>query len=282
MLRGLPASGKSTEAQKIMDQGGNYVRLNRDLLREMFHFGVWSGKHEGFVVDTEKQLALIALSNGQNVIIDDTNLTKKHEDMWKEVAKQGNAKFEIMDIETPYLTCLYRDTTRQKQVGAHVILRMALMSGRYPVPVKGFVICDIDGTIANIDHRLHYVQDVEKKDWKSFFKAMGDDKLRVDTWKLLNEFDAQGYQIIFVSARPEDYRQETEWWLDANIDLPYAGVIMRASGDKRPDTEVREQIYDQLFAKYPIHKVIDDRPSVIRMWQSKGLDVIDVGKGVEF
>ena len=31
-----------------------------------------------------------------------------------------------------------------------------------------------------------------------------------------------------------------------------------------------------------LHSVIDDRPSVIRMWKENGLNVIDVGNGEEF
>ncbi len=58
---------------------------------------------------------------------------------------------------------------------------------------------------------------------------------------------------------------------------------MRRSGDKRPDTEVKQQIYDTYFKdKYNIAYVIDDRPSVIQMWRSNGLEVIDVGEGVDF
>ena len=58
---------------------------------------------------------------------------------------------------------------------------------------------------------------------------------------------------------------------------------MRRGTDKRPDTEVKKQILDTYFPdKSVIHTVIDDRPSVIRMWREQGLKVIDVGEGIEF
>ena len=56
MLRGISGSGKSTRAKELMLEHGNLVRINRDLLREMLHFGKWSGKNEGLVVDVEKGL----------------------------------------------------------------------------------------------------------------------------------------------------------------------------------------------------------------------------------
>lgn len=57
---------------------------------------------------------------------------------------------------------------------------------------------------------------------------------------------------------------------------------MRRAKDSRPDTEVKQDILDQYFKKELIDVVIDDRPSVIRMWRSNGLEVLDVGKGEEF
>ena len=36
-------------------------------------------------------------------------------------------------------------------------------------------IFDLDGTLALIEHRLHFIQGPEK-DWRGFFAAVGDDK----------------------------------------------------------------------------------------------------------
>jgi hypothetical protein len=58
---------------------------------------------------------------------------------------------------------------------------------------------------------------------------------------------------------------------------------MRRADDKREDTEVKAQMLDIYFPdKTKIVQVIDDRPSVIRMWQERDLPVLDVGKGIEF
>lgn len=104
----------------------------------------------------------------------------------------------------------------------------------------------------------------------------------------------QGKTIIFVSGRPERCRKDTEQWL-ANHGFAlehtapigwsgrsYFALLMRQDADSRPDTEVKQDILDKLLKKSWIHKVIDDRPSVIRMWASNGLSILDVGDGVEF
>jgi hypothetical protein len=57
---------------------------------------------------------------------------------------------------------------------------------------------------------------------------------------------------------------------------------MRRKGDKRQDTDVKSDIYNRYLKQYDIVRVFDDRPSVIRMWREKGLEVEDVGNGEEF
>lgn len=283
MMKGLACSGKSTKAKEIVEQG-NWVRVNRDLIREMLHFNKFNGKNEGITVDVEKSMTIAFLMTGLNVVVDDCNLNPKNREMWSNVAKDSNAKFEVMEINTPWLECATRELKRQK-IGVDVVTKMALQYGLYPQPKKGFVICDIDGTISDTTHRLHYVKDVEKKDWKGFFSEMSKDPMREDTFEKLTSFYNAGFEIIFVTARPEDYRKETEEWLKKHLDchIDWTALIMRNSGDGRPDTEVKQQIYDMYFkGKYEVNTVIDDRPSVIRMWRENGLHVIDVGEGKEF
>ena len=285
MLRGIPASGKSTKAAEIVANGNRFVRVNKDLLRVMLHFDKWTGKNESITAEAENILIRGLIRSGNNVVIDNTNLSERHEAGYKMVADELKASFEVIEIDTPYEECVSRDNTREKRVGRDVILRFALMTAKYPKPEKGIIICDIDGTIANIDHRLHYVKG-EKKDWKGFFSQMHLDTVREDVLKMLWDYQEAGHQIIFVSARPEDYKDSTNEWLRNNVfdrGVSYEGLIMRRSGDKRDDVEVKGDIYHQLFkGKYEIEAVIDDRPKVIRMWKLNNLNVHDVGPGVEF
>ena len=157
MMRGLPASGKSTKASEIVEQGG-WVRLNRDLLRTMLHNDKFTGRNEGLTVDAEKYLAHEFLKDGTNVVVDDCNLGESHRDMWSNIAKMAEAKFEVIDMATPVSTCRFRDMERQKKVGADVITNMALRYGLHPKPAKGYILCDLDGTLADITHRLHCVK----------------------------------------------------------------------------------------------------------------------------
>lgn len=283
MLKGLPASGKSTRAKEIVSTG-NYVRVNRDLLRTMLHFDKWSGQNEGTTVDMEKAIATAALVRGTSVVVDDCNLNHSNKDMWKEVAKSCNATFGVETIDTSMEECLKRDIGREKAVGSHVITNMALQYGLYPKPTKGFILCDLDGTLCDITHRLQYAKG-ETKDWAKFFSEIPNDSIRNDTVEMLLKYEDAGHEIIFVSARPDTYREQTEAWLEKSMRgyKLHKTLIMRKSSDTRDDVEVKQQMYDLYFKdKYPIETVIDDRPKVIRMWQANNVPVIDVGAGVEF
>jgi predicted kinase len=281
MMRGLPASGKSTKAAEIIASGGEYYRVNRDLLRKMLHNDIFTHQREKLTINMQQVLVIRLLSEGKNVIVDDTNLGEKHETFWRDVASLCDAKFEVIDMmETvTYQTCLERNVTRANGVPNGVIENMALQY-QY-VPYKKIVVCDIDGTVADLTHRLEYARG-EKKDWKKFFSLLSEDTPRHDVYKAADALAVvNDAALIFVSARPEDYRAETEQWLWKN-NMNFSALIMRRKGDKRQDTDVKSDIYNRYLKQYSIVRVFDDRPSVIRMWREKGLEVEDVGDGIEF
>lgn len=302
IMKGLPASGKSTIAQGMIIDHGNTVRINKDLLRKMLHFNKFTGKNEGLTRDAARALAKAFLTNNINVIIDDTNLNEGTMQSWKDFAKELDVTHEVVDLtDVPVEECVLRDTDRQESVGGVVIKNMALKAGLKTFAQKSVVLCDIDGTIADTTHRLHYVNKeahdkwVEamkpedrpteewKKDWKGFFSEMEMDPVRKDIQAMLIALYNEGYTIIFMSARPENYREATLRWLQAHF-LTFAyTLIMRREGDKRPDTEAKKDMLEQHFPdKGVIHTIFDDRPSVIRLWKEMGLNVVDVGKGEEF
>lgn len=280
-MKGLPASGKSTAAEELV-QKYNAVRLNKDLLRTMMNFDHFTGTNERRVHNASQTLAREFLKMGTNVIIDDTNLNPNTVDAWKRIAAETGAKIEYVDFtDVDVETCIERDKVREKKVGKHVIQRMALQYLDY---WKGepVVICDMDGTLADCSHRQHHL-DGEKKDWRGFFSEMDKDLLRVDVYEQVKDAVMRSNaKLILVSARPDNYREVTEEWLYRNVAFRYDALIMRFANDKRPDTEVKEEIYEKLLKNLKIVKVFDDRPAVIRMWRSKGLDVVDVGNGEEF
>jgi hypothetical protein len=75
-------------------------------------------------------------------------------------------------------------------------------------------------------------------------------------------------------------RSETVKWLHEH-GIYYDVLRMRAAGDFTPDEQLKEQWLAE-YDKDRILCVFDDRPKVVRMWQSHGLFVFNCGDGTEF
>lgn len=133
------------------------------------------------------------------------------------------------------------------------------------------ILCDIDGTLANINHRLHHVKN-GNTNWDAFFAGIKDDIPIESTISILNKF-ASDYEIILVTGRPEEYRQATLDWLTDNV-IPFHALWMRPSKDYRPDHVVKKDLLAKIkkcYGEFRIDFVIDDRPSVVEMWRNEGL-----------
>lgn len=138
------------------------------------------------------------------------------------------------------------------------------------------VICDLDGTLFNIDHRLHYL---EKKDWDGFFGAVKDDTPNAWCVELVRAMARAGHEIIFVSGRNESARPATEEWM-RRLGLDTHWLFMRPEKSRQPDYELKEAFYEhEIKDKKNVLFVVEDRKQVVDMWRSKGLTVLHCEEG---
>lgn len=275
LLRGLPASGKSTYAKELVSKNHKWVRVNKDDLRAMMNNGEFSGKLEKQVVKTEREIAENALKLGKNVVIDDTNFNPTHEEYFRQLAKTYKAEFEVKFFDTPLEECIKRDNKRPNGVGETVIRRMynqylkpksAIYEHNKSLPKA--VICDIDGTLAHMKDRSPY-------DWS----RVGEDKIDPIIKNLLNTLKEKHIKILFVSGRDEVCRKETNEWLREN-GIPHAPLFMRRENDSRQDSVVKREIFERCIRDlYDIEFVLDDRDQVVDMWRSLGLKCLQVAEG---
>lgn len=138
---------------------------------------------------------------------------------------------------------------------------------------------DIDGTIANIEHRRGYVAS-RPKNWPAFQAGIPNDTPYEDIVWLLNAVAAQpDVRVILCSARSEDDRAVTETWLrDHNIG--YHQLYMRASRDYRRDSVVKIELLQQIRADHGAPWLwIDDRNQVVDAIRSQGVRVLQVAPG---
>lgn len=283
MLKGLPASGKSTWAKEQQKQG-SFVRISKDEIRPML--GGYSPRREKEVIRIRNRLIEEAIGIRRSVIVDDTNLNPIHERSISQLAKKLGVKFEINDsfLQVSPEECIERDLHRgEKSVGASVIWEMyykwlAPQNLKYleqDFEKPRCVIVDIDGTLAhNTSGRSFYSYEQISKDTPDPFVTCMVDAL----YHYGVEQSGERYpKIIIVSGREDSCREETEAWLDKNF-IPFDEFYMRKADDHRPDTIVKREIYENhIKDRYAVLGVIDDRPVVCRMWRSLGFRVAQVG-----
>jgi hypothetical protein len=93
----------------------------------------------------------------------------------------------------------------------------------------------------------------------------------------------QQYQIIVMSGRDSVCRGDTQDWLQDN-DVMYDELYMREKGDMRKDADVKWSLYKKFVdGRFNVFFVIDDRPSMCRLWVDRGFKVFAVGnQNIEF
>jgi predicted kinase len=123
ILRWLPASGKSTEAKKLVEEG--MKRVNKDLLREMLDFWVWSKANEALVNEIEYDLIQSLLSRGISVVVDDTNISMSRVNLLEAIWMWEDANVEVKLMDTPIEECIKRDANREKSVWEEVIKKFS-------------------------------------------------------------------------------------------------------------------------------------------------------------
>lgn len=141
--------------------------------------------------------------------------------------------------------------------------------------MKKIVICDIDGTIANNDHRQDLLNTHD--DWDNFFLAMMDDKPIEKVINLVKEKKIEGKDINFITGRPERYREMTLTWLKQHFKFNFS-LFMRKDNDRRSKLISKKEIFETNFKKSSIDCCIDNDQELLKMWKKIGLQCIDANK----
>lgn len=142
-------------------------------------------------------------------------------------------------------------------------------------------IFDVDGTLANVDPILHYVQNInDLPEFKKDFDKFHGESIHVPpheevvdmVWDALDD----NCDIIIVTARREEWRAHTAYWLREN-DIPHHALFMRGNKDYRVDYEVKQDILDHINLFWYVEHAVDDNPKVIKLWEENGIPTTKIG-----
>ena len=130
------------------------------------------------------------------------------------------------------------------------------------------VVVDLDGTLADVSHRLSYVRS-RPPDWPAFFARVSNDRLNAWCRDLIRAL-TPAYRIVIVSGRPMSTFDDTRAWLERNH-VPYDDlVLVRAINDHSPDQELK-RAWLRSYGKERILFTVDDRQKVVNMWREEGV-----------
>jgi len=145
------------------------------------------------------------------------------------------------------------------------------------------IVCDIDGTIANCEHRLQYIDKKnKKKDWTKFYDLVGFDKPIDKMIKIINMMRIKmGYRVYLVTSRNQSCEEKTRAWLRKHK-VKFDYLFMRKSSDNRKSsivkTELIEPIKDRIFC------IFEDDCDVVKTFREAGYLVLqpDIQKPFDF
>lgn len=149
-------------------------------------------------------------------------------------------------------------------------------------PNRSAVIFDIDGTLANADHRRHLVDHVNyqktmPKNWVEFKRLSSFDPVIEPVLRLLRVLWKTNH-VVLCTGRDTDQKQQTIDWLQSK-GIPYSALYMRTAGDYRADNIVKRELLDQINELYDPWIVVDDRQCVVDMWRAAGLVCLQCAPG---
>jgi len=189
ILRGVPASGKSTWARAFVKQNRDFVIISRDGIREMIGDYSHSPQTENLVTKLYDKMVKELLSMKKSLILDNCHAQPKYisETLKLIEGTRLNVKVTLKEFEYDVETCVERDAKRERTVGREVIEKMDRAIRQNPFkhvekmvnewkasvasnpdtkrawsnPTLNFkpglplaVIFDIDGTLAHISRKI--------------------------------------------------------------------------------------------------------------------------------
>ena len=137
--------------------------------------------------------------------------------------------------------------------------------------MRPLAVFDVDGVLADVRHRLHYLEG-RPKDWDAFFIAAPEDPPLAEGVALAVEA-AQDCEVVYVTGRPERCRADTLAWFTRH-GLPAGALSMRATRDHRPARLAKPQLLRRLAGGRVVAVVVDDDPEVCDAYEADGWSVL--------
>ena len=140
------------------------------------------------------------------------------------------------------------------------------------------IVFDIDGTLANIEHRRSFVA-TKPKNWKAFNAGIVNDTPHEDIVWLARFFGFQKHHVLLCSGRGEEQREVTEKQMNS-FGVHCDKLFMRPAKDHRADYIVKVELLQQIRKEFGEPFLwFDDRTQVVNAIRAEGVRVLQVSPG---
>jgi len=134
-------------------------------------------------------------------------------------------------------------------------------------------IFDVDGTLCDVRTIRHHVMG-DNRNFDAFHLESVNCPPHPHVVDAVRQSEAEGVAPLIVTARQFMYRNVTAFWL-AMHEIPSEALYMRATGDMRPDHEVKQDILHRILNSWDVVEAWDDNPSVIEnVWVKNGIPYV--------
>jgi phosphoserine phosphatase len=140
------------------------------------------------------------------------------------------------------------------------------------------IVFDIDGTLANIEHRRAFVAS-KPKNFKAFNAAIPQDTPHEEIVFLAKTFAEQGNTVLLCSGRGEESRGVTVKQME-DFGVRFAKLFMRQHKDFRADNIVKVELLADIRKEFGEPFLwFDDRKQVVDAIRAEGVRVLQVAPG---
>lgn len=147
--------------------------------------------------------------------------------------------------------------------------------------MNNLFIFDIDGTIADSQHRLHHIlhDDPKLKDWDAYDAEWEGDTLIPGIAHLVRYLNLHGANVMYLTGRSTRSRANTLKWLKKHDLSPRtpAHLVMRKNRDYRNAGIIKIEYLEKLgIGPDNVHTIFDDNNHVVRSLRDAGYHVCHV------
>lgn len=152
------------------------------------------------------------------------------------------------------------------------------------------IISDIDGIVANCEHRLFWAKAKLYNEFYSDANILRDEPIKsgITFLQMLDGGLTSVTRIVFCSGRNETCKEATREWLRREVKLDYDALYMRKDGDHRKSEVAKVELVEEIIRSYiargeDINEIyyIDDDPNNVKAVCEQYNDIAGITFGIK-